>query len=91
MTITTLAEITDEDCEAFGEVVEVSVNLGDIEISELVIFLETCGYKVNEEWFADDLDLVDQGRLDEIIAKFKEANWQEREEIHKRVTDDKRI
>jgi len=87
--INVLAEITDEDSEAYGETVEVEIDLGDIEIAELCSFLEICDYTVYENNFEPELDSVDSDMLEEIVSLFYAANWAGRKEIWENVVQNK--
>lgn len=55
---------------------------------EMIDYLEDSGYYVkeeDEEFDSEGLDIVDEKRLAEIIEKFKNGSWSEREDLFLRV------
>ena len=83
-TVKVLAEITDEDCEAYLETVEVEIELGEIDVADLIEQIELCGYKVSED-VEKDLDDTDYGLLSDIQEKFHSLDWAGREKLHKTI------
>jgi hypothetical protein len=61
--------------------------LGEIEEDEMIDYLIESGYTVTDDsnYLQDSLDYVHQGMLDEIVKKFLESSWEERDSMYKKL------
>lgn len=61
--------------------------LGEIDEDEMIDYLIESGYKVtdNDNYLQDSLDFVHQSMLDEIVKKFLDSSWEERDLMYKKL------
>jgi hypothetical protein len=61
--------------------------LGEIEEDEMIDYLIESGYTVtdNDNYLQDSLDLIHQDMLDEIVKKFLDSSWEERDLMYKKL------
>lgn len=72
--------INEDDCEC------AEADAWELEDADMIDVLEQRGYTVIEDAkTVDILDLIDAKRLDEIVQKFRNGSFSEREEIYDKI------